>query len=107
MTYATTPLRILFEVRRQKRALMMMSEVGRITELSSDLIESVANEKGARTLFILGTGSSALDMSSNQWDVVDDNVSIGIGAWSLHPFVPDFLALQHIDNGGFESRGGR
>lgn len=105
VTGAITSLRILPEVRRQKHALARMSEVGRIAALTPDFIESVAREKAAKTLFILGTGASALDVTRDQWDVVNDNVSIGIGAWTLHPFVPDFLALEHIDNSGFEYAG--
>jgi len=102
MTFMITPLRILSEVRRQKRALATMSGLGGIEELTEDFISSVTKEKGAKTLFILGTGASALDIKPSQWAIVNENVSIGIGAWTLHPFVPDFLALEHIDSGGVE-----
>lgn len=49
------------------------------------------------TLFILGSGESVLATSRTQWSKISQVTSVGIGAWTIHPFVPNFLALEHIE----------
>lgn len=90
----TLPL-VLAEGYRQARAV-------RATHATSGLpILEKANLVGkssgnSETLFILGSGESVLATSRAQWTRIRQATSVGIGAWTIHPFVPNFLALEHI-----------
>lgn len=52
--------------------------------------------KKNNVLFILGSGSSVDSMTAEHWDVVSKHTSIGINLWALHPFTPNFFALEKI-----------
>ena len=62
-----------------------------------ELLVGAQQTKSSDTLFVLGSGESALQLSENDWREVRAGVSIGVGAWTIHPFIPDFLALEHIN----------
>lgn len=51
-------------------------------------------EGQTRDLYILGSGESALSLGPSAWNLIARSTSIGIGAWSLHSFVPNFLAIE-------------
>ena len=50
------------------------------------------------TLFLLGSGESIETLSETEWAEVQNNFSIGINAWPLHPFVPNVLAFEPFDD---------
>lgn len=50
------------------------------------------------TLFLLGSGESIEALTATEWAEVQDNFSIGINAWPLHPFVPNLLAFEPFDD---------
>lgn len=61
----------------------------------SDLVTS---EGGfSDTFSILGSGESVLHLTPKHWPIIVQCVSVGIGAWTIHPFSPDYLALEHIE----------
>lgn len=87
---------LLAEARRQKRAVKLTQEMGGLPFLTPEFISRQPIESGD-ILFILGSGESALRHSDEQWSQVRSSTSIGIGAWTIHPFIPDFIALEHIE----------
>jgi hypothetical protein len=50
------------------------------------------------TLFLLGSGESVEALTATEWAEVQENFSIGINAWPLHPFVPNVLAFEPFDD---------
>jgi hypothetical protein len=58
--------------------------------LGSPVAQRIAEEQ---RVFILGSGASVLELTSEQWREVRNFPSIGFGAWPLHPFVPNLLAF--------------
>jgi len=50
------------------------------------------------TLFLLGSGESIEALTETEWAEVQDNFSIGINAWPVHPFVPNVLAFEPFDD---------
>jgi len=55
----------------------------------------------AVTFFILGSGASVEDLNHSNFHTIRGQVSVGINAWVLHNFVPDFYAYEP----GTESEG--
>ena len=81
---------------RQSRAVRLTHSTSGLPILQkTDLM--AASSAHPRTLFILGSGESVLHLTTEQWSHVSQAVSIGIGAWTIHPFVPNYLALEHIE----------
>lgn len=52
--------------------------------------------KSSRDFFILGSGSSVLDLGSRDWDAIKSGTSVGVNSWAFHSFVPDILALEDV-----------
>jgi hypothetical protein len=88
---------LFMEVARQKSAVRAVAGRFSLPILSAELFVSARLRKSSDTLFILGSGESILQLSEKHWAEVRDGVSVGVGAWTIHPFVPDFLALEHIN----------
>ena len=90
------PLYLLGERYRQGRAVQRNRRKSQLAVLEKFSLSETGKGEG-RVLFILGSGESVLSLQESQWSYVSGQASIGIGAWTLHPFVPDFLALEHIE----------
>jgi hypothetical protein len=88
---------LFMEVTRQKSTVRAVAGRFSLPILSAELFVSARLRKSSDTLFILGSGESILQLSEKHWAEVRDGVSVGVGAWTIHPFVPDFLALEHIN----------
>jgi hypothetical protein len=58
---------------------------------------------GSDTLFILGSGSSVLNLTDEDFDLIRQHRSVGINMWALHPFVPDAYSLEYSKNDDFRS----
>lgn len=91
-----TPL-LFLEVTRQRSAVRAVADRFSLPIMSGELFSSARLRKNSDTLFILGSGESVLQLSETHWAEVREGVSVGVGAWTIHPFVPDFLALEHIN----------
>lgn len=53
-----------------------------------------------RTFFILGSGSSICELSTRQWELIDQGFSVGMNKWLIHDFIPDAMSLEknwHLD----------
>ena len=61
------------------------------TELRSQI-----RKPHADTLFILGSGASVEDLDPENFREINSQVSVGINAWPLHHFVPDFYAFEPV-----------
>lgn len=91
----TLPL-VLAERYRQARAVRATHATSSLPILTkSDLVGDLSARP--ETLFILGSGESVMATSRAQWSKIRQATSVGIGAWTIHPFVPNFLALEHIE----------
>lgn len=55
------------------------------------------------TLFILGSGSSVLDLTDKNFELIKRHRSIGINMWAVHPFVPDVYSLEYSKDEDFDS----
>ena len=53
-------------------------------------------KQGADTLFVLGSGSSVRDLTASNFEEIQSQLSVGINNWGIHPFVPDFYALESV-----------
>lgn len=91
------PIAFSREVSRQRRAVQLSSRRLKLSPIPSGLLRSRSGDFPAKTLFILGCGESVLGITEQNWNEVREGVSVGIGAWTIHPFVPNFLALEHVN----------
>ena len=91
-----TPALMLAEGYRQSQAVLGTHKTSQLPILKkSDLFTSAGGVSD--TFFILGSGESVLHLTPKHWSIVRQGVSVGIGAWTIHPFIPDYLALEHIE----------
>ena len=51
-------------------------------------------DKPSSTLFVLGSGSSILDLTDANFAHIRQHTSIGINVWAIHPFVPDAYCFE-------------
>jgi len=58
--------------------------------------QHVMRKKQSDTIFILGTGSSVNQYSSEQWEEIGLADSIGINDWIFHDFIPDILMAEIV-----------
>lgn len=93
--------RLSWPIRRSRQATSAASEsqyVSRVARLSNTLtLESRAGElqraiSSVDEVFLLGSGSSVLDVTPNLWERISGQISIGFGPWALHNFVPNVYA---------------
>lgn len=50
--------------------------------------------KTSDTLFVLGSGSSINDYTSEQWDLIKKHDSIGFNFWLINDFIPTFYVYE-------------
>lgn len=67
----------------------LLSDTSPLELSGSSLQKKIAS---AEEVFLLGSGSSVLDVQESVWRRIEAQVSIGFGAWALHSFVPDVYA---------------
>ncbi|MEP3277383.1 MAG: hypothetical protein ABJN26_22510 [Stappiaceae bacterium] len=60
--------------------------------------QDFAKRKTSDTLFILGSGPSINDLSSDDFDFIGKHDSIGFNWWIVHDFVPRFYLFQFPPN---------
>lgn len=47
-----------------------------------------------KTFFILGSGDSVENITSDEWKIVSKNFSVGINHWVIHDFVPNAYSIE-------------
>jgi hypothetical protein len=52
------------------------------------------NSKKSAPLFIFGNGASVNGISEAEFEKIGNSTSIGLNAWPLHPFVPDYYSFE-------------
>ncbi len=93
------PIRTLIDFREYRRAQRVVSEASEKygwTPLQLDTISAIRQKKSSDTLYILGSGSSVNQLSSDTWAEIAKHVSVGINHWTLHQFVPDIYAIETV-----------
>ena len=61
------------------------------------VVDSLLESKQqADTLFVLGSGASIRDLTPANFDEIRVQRSVGINNWGIHPFVPDFYAMESV-----------
>jgi len=92
MVHASAALWITYDVLREKQHLAQKSKaLGYATFSKSDLRQPSV---GSDTIFLLGSGSSVNQLSDGNFATIGQNVSIGINAWAIHPFVPSAYSFE-------------
>lgn len=83
------------QARRQVRhtARLASSQSARVL----DLRRMEFDDSSRRVLFILGSGESVEELDERHFELIRKHSSVGLNAWPLHPFVPDFLAFEPFD----------
>lgn len=85
----------LIEAGRERKRLHSVAESLELPVLSSDSLQALrALKPHATTAFILGTGASAADLSSQKLEYIQNQFSIGVNQWALHSMVPDVYAYE-------------
>ena len=95
LRFLTPPL-MLAEGYRQSQAVLRTQTTSQLPILKETNLRSPGGGF-SDTFFILGSGESVLNLTPKHWSIVRQGVSVGIGAWTIHPFIPDYLALEHIE----------
>ncbi len=54
--------------------------------------------KTSDTLFILGSGTSVMNLSVENWEEVKKHDSLGFNGWPLHDFVPTYYCIETSKN---------
>lgn len=84
-------LRYLNKSRRARRKLeAIVHELG-LPPLDANPLQG---RKTSDTLFILGSGSSVLSYSPDEWAHIARHDSLGFSYWTLHPFVPSNYVFE-------------
>lgn len=79
-------------LRDQRHSVAVAAKLG----FSSLDIENfkLSEDKQSETLFILGSGGSANELTESQISRIAENVSVGINLWVAHYFVPDAYSFE-------------
>lgn len=64
--------------------------------LDPTLLRRRLGKDEADTFFILGSGASAGDLKSAEFQHISSQVSVGVNTWALHSFVPDFYSYEPV-----------
>jgi len=62
--------------------------------LSHSSIARLGEEFQDKPFYIFGNGSSVNSLTESDFEEIRNSVSVGINAWPLHPFVPDFYSFE-------------
>lgn len=65
------------------------------------------NNNENKLFFILGGGTSINKLRKKDWELIDDNFSIGLNFWITHPFEPNYLMIEgfradEVDSSGYK-----
>ena len=74
-----------------------LQKVSRLTNAKILNLKEFGRDAGnseSSTLFILGNGASINELGAAAWEHISQHVSVGLNAWPLHPFVPNFFSFE-------------
>lgn len=86
--------RLAYYYRQSRAAWRQAAEVARQLGWPSPTGNPLSAHKHSDTLFVLGSGSSVLTFSEDDWRTIASNDSLGFNYWMLHPFVPSSYLLE-------------
>ena len=84
----------LREIARQAQAVRVSRKRLGFDAITAADLDASKGSPGLTSFFILGSGESVLRLTTENWEMVRSGISVGIGAWALHDFIPDFLAIE-------------
>jgi hypothetical protein len=67
-----------------------------IKTVDFDYLKGKLAGKGQKVFYVLGSGSSVEEVSSESFETISREVSVGINAWALHDFIPDIYAFEPV-----------
>ncbi len=88
----------LWEARREHRYVRHVAGLVGTGILDPEFFRRELGKEGADTFFILGSGASVEDLTKSDFERIRRGVSVGINAWPLHSFVPDFYTFEPVSN---------
>ena len=79
-----------------KKALGLRQSAGLPNRLDALVthLQSVQQARQAREAFLLGSGSSLLELDESHFASIESGISIGLNLWVLHDFVPDVYYFE-------------
>lgn len=80
---------------REKRSVRALASAAGISPISSEHPIFSLSKFDHPTLYILGNGGSVNDLSLANFAEIRSGVSIGINAWPIHPFQPNFYSFEY------------
>lgn len=95
---AGLPARLLLGVilaQKQSKLLARWSEA--LHFLPLDVRELSKKISSKKYLFILASGESVEALSAKDFEMMSRHTTIGVNAWPLHPFIPDYYAFEPFD----------
>ncbi len=87
-------LHSLREISRQAQAVTAARKRLGFDSVKEEDLLLLEGSKDRPSFFILGSGHSVIRLTAENWVIIRSGVSVGIGAWALHDFIPDFLAIE-------------
>jgi len=64
----------------------------------SSVEAQLKEQKNSNTIFILGSGSSINNISENQWNIIENNDSVGLNKWFIHNHIPNYYVMEFPEN---------
>lgn len=93
----------LLRILRERNAVRLSVEKFGYARLRRGDILFLTGKPQATRLFILGTGASVEDLTTENFNLMGDSLSVGMNTWPLHWFVPDLYGLEDYEAVQFES----
>ena len=83
------------EIKRERIFVAAQAEKASTAALTKEGLSSLLKEKpSADTFFVLGSGASIDRLSSDNFEEIGANRSVGINTWPIHSFIPDFYSFE-------------
>ena len=91
----------LGEASREEKFLARQAELSGRQMFQAEEFQSLLRRKeSADTLFVMGSGASIRKLTLQNFTQIRAQRSVGVNNWGLHPFVPDFYALESVPGVG-------
>lgn len=99
MTASAPPEKIRWTkiVRKMLRSRFKLQQVSRRFDLPPMTGNPLGAQRRSDTLFILGSGGSVHDLSTEDWAKIRESDSLGFNFWLVHDFVPDVYVFEPTD----------
>ena len=84
------------EALAEHRFVLAISHNANVPSLEMDWVLDNIAPKPKKVWYVLGSGSSVEDLTQAAFGHISREVSVGINAWALHDFVPDFYCFEPV-----------